>query len=127
MFAMHCFSAKGKVHEASNSAETRVAVDIGIVEDELQPKPTMSSSAADSFIEDFVVAAARWGMESVDDLEQTQMIDSGATEESDDPTMAAGTEPLGDEQDSVGVGSEAEQEHAARTSLTRSKSLQMMV
>lgn len=127
MFAMHCFSAKGKVHETSNSAETRVAVDIGIVEDELQPKPTMSSSAADSFIEDFVVAAARWGMESVDDLEQTQMIDSGATEESDDPTMAAGTEPLGDEQDSVGVGSEAEQEHAARTSLTRSKSLQMMV
>ena len=104
-----------------------MAVDIGIVEDELQPKPTMSSSAADSFIEDFVVAAARWGMESVDDLEQTQMIDSGATEESDDPTMAAGAEPLGDEQDSVGVGSEAEQEHAARTSLTRSKSLQMMV
>jgi len=128
MFAMHCFSAKIKVKQASSGAETNPdgaaasATSLRQTEEEMQvqqSKSSTSSTSADDFIEDFVAEAARWGMESVELLDRTQTVetsrrlpDSEATDESETSTREAGT------------GTEAPERHAR---LSRKKSLQMMV
>jgi hypothetical protein len=152
MFAMHCFSAKGKLDKAADGAAEPYAAagaaeaGAGKGEDSRKSAAVNSSAAADHFIEEFVVAAANWGMalEPADiqqedeamaiDRETEDMagghdgsgdptvpsllktVDSQATEESDDVSVDGG-----------GSGEESEGGAAGAPALTRAKSLQMMV
>ena len=118
MFAMHCFSAKGKLDQAA--PQDLAAANGG----------KAASAAADHFIEEFVSAAASWGMGLDDpavDSDSDTLDRAGTPAEEPLPSMESAKSADSEDTDVTEVSDDAVAADAADAALKRTKSLQMMV